>query len=313
LEVRIFGGESNERRLDFCMKKAQLPAFTLIELLVVIAIIAILAALLLPVLAKAREKANRAGCASNLRQWGLAQTLYLGDSGGAYPMQAILDSSVAEDISGYNYKAPTWANLSEIQYLDMEKGLTYGQDAWFNVLPPYVASKPLWQIALNGSAAGDLTASFVTSKSIFQCPTSAQLPLDPAIPNGQIVFSYGMNSKGVWDQPQNPPTVLRERAIKTPSAFVMFSETRTHVNETPFYTVGNPDYTLLGSPLCYTTRHSSRHSAGSNIAFSDGHVAYFKYTYVCTDFNGANSEACDPGNVDINWAADGSTVLPAND
>jgi prepilin-type N-terminal cleavage/methylation domain-containing protein/prepilin-type processing-associated H-X9-DG protein len=96
--------------------------FTLIELLVVIAIIAILASILFPVFAQARDAARKTTGLSNMRQIGMALTMYLNDNDERFYF-------TRESISWMGYDA----DPEELEEL-----------AFYNILAPYVRNQGVW-------------------------------------------------------------------------------------------------------------------------------------------------------------------------
>lgn len=259
--------------------------FTLIELLVVIAIIAILAAMLLPALAKAKEKATRIACLSNLRQWGISLNMYLDDNHQLFPDFSI-PSTAAGAPGGYSQDNIQWTDLAAFAAAGS------GNSAWFNALPPYVSQRALWQYAANPT-------NFVNSHNVFNCSTARFLPgeVDPMT---KVAFCYGINFRGTNGLvPASMP--FRSFSVRHPSAFVFFSDNRANSGETPFY--GSNPLNDLGAPRGSLNHLSSRHNAGANLTFLDGHSAGFKYSYMAYQ---EGTKIGDPGDSDINWSYDGT-------
>jgi prepilin-type N-terminal cleavage/methylation domain-containing protein/prepilin-type processing-associated H-X9-DG protein len=277
--------------------------FTLIELLVVIAIIAILAAILMPVLSRAQARAQQTSSLNNLKQWSSAQNMYVDDNSQLFPTTTIPTGTPGAP-GGYNNKQPLWTDLAYI-YLAAKQGNAQAAQAnnsvWFNALPNYIGSPPLYQY---DSTLNNGIPLYNSGRNIFHCPS-----VDPNSlaedPTKYVVFEYGMNSKG--DTGNNGNTTIdpvKTTMVKNSSAYVMFSDNRVSINDAPSWDTFNTTGPW-GSPENYTTRLSLRHDFGANICFSDGHAAWFKYGYAVKDNAG---EPSDPGDYDISWSYDGTPI-----
>lgn len=277
--------------------RATAGGFTLIELLVVIAIIAILAALLLPVLSKAKVKAQGIQCMSNTRQLSLAWRMYIEDFSDGLPAA---DGAVPG--------APEWDGGG---FMDFAANNPVNYDITVNI-----TKSPLWKYCGKSAA-------------IWKCPADRSTVLNGAarVPRVRSVsmncFMGGEDGSkafaGLLASNAKFRTFTKLTSIPNPdSMYVFLDENEDSINNGWFGvdmagiayagTAANPgQYGFLDFPAYY-------HNNAAGFSFADGHSEIQKWEdgrtmppvrdVTLVNFNGTPSA----GNPDIEWIGKHASV-----
>lgn len=255
-----------------------LTAFTLIELLVVIAIIAILAALLLPALSRAKAKAQRLQCLSQMKQLGLGIQLFVNDHDDKYPPAAYRTGDYMYQLSWDDYIHRNIGGTDSDD--DLELGITNPTKV------PKILKCPADQIQVSISWGAFATRR---SYSLNFAGFADNLILPPAKFGVGVYIANNNGSRPLWDPPGYKSSVVKDHAGTILLAEVPNGENMAG-NDWPSFCAGpvnssgnfgglTPDCFQIGSSTYnYGAVEYGLHSYRFNYLFHDGHVSTLKYT-----------------------------------